>query len=71
MDNPQTGQQVMCVSGDYTFEEGALQLRIADQCMQACARHGFKLTDRTYADRVRPSAPDEDVKPYIPAACLP
>jgi phage/plasmid primase-like uncharacterized protein len=71
MDNPKTGQQVACVSGDYSFGEGLPQVRIAEQCMRACARYGFKLTDRLYADRIRPAAPDDDVKPYIPEACLP
>ena len=72
MRNPETTQEVMCVSGKYWIKEGAPQMRIATQCMQACAVHGFRRhTGNPYADYIQPKAPDEDVKQYIPAACLP
>ena len=70
--NPQTGQQVICYSGEYWLEEGGPQIRVAEQCMQACPRYGFKRqTGNPYADNILPKAPDEDVKKDIPSACLP
>ncbi|ASG21651.1 hypothetical protein [Nitrospirillum viridazoti] len=70
--NPQTGQAVTCRSGPYRFEEGAPQLRIADQCLRACARYGFRShTGNPYADAIAPATPDDDVRPFIPKECLP
>ena len=72
MQNRETGQQVVCHSGEYWFAEGLPQIRIAEQCLQACARYGFKLqTVNPYAADITPKAPDEDVKKDIPSACLP
>jgi len=72
MRNPDTGQEVVCYTGEYTMLPGDAQIRIAEQCMRACARYGFKRqTGNPYADNVQPKAPDEDVKKDIPSACLP
>jgi len=72
MRNPETGQEVTCHSGEYWIEEGVPQMRIATQCLQACAMHGFRRnTGNPYADNIQPKAPDDEMKPYIPAACLP
>ena len=73
MRNAETGQEVVCYSGRYWFDEGVPQLRIAEQCMRACARYGFeRVTDHPYVPKKYPPlAPDEDVKPFIPDACLP
>ena len=71
MRNAETGQEVVCRSGAYWLEEGAPQMRIAQQCMQACAAHGFhRSTGNPFADKIQPKAPDDDVKAFIPAACL-
>jgi hypothetical protein len=72
MRHPVTGAEVMCHSGEYWFEEGAPQLRIAEQCIHACERYGFRrFTGNPYADAPQPRAPDEDLVPSIPSACLP
>jgi hypothetical protein len=72
MRDPETGQEVMCKSGEYWIEEGLPQLRIAMQCIHACEMQGFRqFTGNPYADAPHPKAPDDDVKPYIPAPCLP
>jgi hypothetical protein len=71
MYNATTGQEVMCYSGYYQFEEGAPQLRIAYQCRSACERHGFKLKNANDYYTPRPHAPDEDMKEFIPPECLP
>ena len=72
MRNPDTGQEVVCYSGWYSFEEGGPEVRIAEQCIDACNRYGFLLfTGNRYADHPHPHDPDEDVKPFIPAPCLP
>lgn len=72
MRNPDTGQEVTCHSGEYWIEEGSPQMRIATQCLQACAAHGFhRYTGNPYADNIQPKSPDDEMKPYIPAACLP
>jgi hypothetical protein len=71
MRNPETGAEVMCRSGKFWIEEGAPQMRIAIQCFHACEMHGFRRhTGNPYSDTPHPKAPDEDVKPYIPAPCL-
>ena len=67
-----TGQEIVCHSGWYRFEEGAPELRVAEQCMAACSRYGFqRLTGNCYSDNIPPRDPEEDMKAYIPAACLP
>lgn len=72
MRNPATGEEVVCHSGEYTFEEGAPQMRIAEQCLHACERYGFRqLTGNPYDDAPNPGVPDTDVVPFIPKACLP
>lgn len=72
MRNAVTGQEVTCRSGDYGLEEGAPQMRIASQCFAACARYGFqRQMGNPYADKVQGRVPDDDVKQYMPAACLP
>jgi hypothetical protein len=72
MRNPATGQEVVCHSGEYRFEEGAPQMRIAMQCIHACERYEFRsFTGNPYADEPHPQAPDSDVVPFIPQACLP
>lgn len=58
MRNPGTGQEVMCHSGTYTFEEGAPQMRIADQCIHACERYGFRMFSGN-PDAQAPAASDE------------
>jgi len=55
MKNLSTGEEVLCRSGDYFIEEGAPQVRIATQCMSACARYGFKRqTGNPYTDNIQP-----------------
>ena len=72
MRNSQTGKVVICKSGTYGIEEGAPQLRIAEQCVRACARYGFqRFTGNPYADSMSGKDPDDDVRPLIPAECLP
>ncbi len=71
MRNAATGQQVTCYSGYYWFEEGLPQLRIALQCRSACERHGFVWQGGNEYYKPNPEVPDEDMKQFIPAACLP
>ena len=71
MRNPTTGQEVTCYSGYYWFEEGLPQLRIADQCTNACERYGFVWQGGNEYYKPNPKVPDEDMKQFIPAACLP
>ena len=69
MRNPTTGQEVMCYSGYYTLYEGAPQIRIADQCIHACERYGFKRLNTYESEKPEPRTPDEEMREYIPAAC--
>ena len=71
MRNEATGETVTCYSGYYTFEEGAPQVRIAEQCISACERYGFRRVSVNDYYRPNPRPPDEDVKSYIPRQCLP
>jgi hypothetical protein len=70
MKNAATGQAVTCYSGYYRFEEGVPQYRIAEQCMHACERFGFKWIGANEYYRLDPKPPDADVIPFIPPACL-
>ena len=69
MDNPNTGQQVICYSGYYAFYEGAPQIDIAMQCTHACELHGFGESNNVIA-KPEPKEPDPEMKQYIPEACL-
>ncbi len=72
MHNPTTGQDIVCRSGRYWFDEGLPQARIGAECIHACERYGFKRqTGNPYADAAQPRQPDDDVRPEIPAVCLP
>ena len=72
MHNPATGQDVVCHSGRYGFEEGLPQMRIAIQCIQACKQYGYRrTTGNPYADAPNPNAPDSDVRQEIPPQCQP
>jgi hypothetical protein len=82
MHNQTTGEEVVCYTSYYRFEPGLPHLRIALQCIHACERHGFEHVGaettrygsapaQTSRYEGEPILPDEDVKPYIPTACLP
>ena len=71
MKNPTTGQQVTCYSGEYWYEESGYDLEIADQCRNACERYGFVWQGGNEYYKPNPKAPDEDMRQFIPAACLP
>jgi hypothetical protein len=72
MRNPANGQEVLCQSGEYWFDEGMPQMRVAEQCIRACERYGFRrFTGNPYADAPHPQNPDKDIMPFVPPACLP
>jgi len=71
MRNPDTGDEITCESGGYWFEQEVPDSEIASQCVQACARYGYKLmTNEGVSLDTPPHAPDEDVKEFIPSQCL-
>jgi hypothetical protein len=69
MRNPATGEEVTCYTPYYSF--GLPEMRTAEQCIHACERYGFEYQRSNQYYKPAPKAPDEDVKPYVPAACLP
>jgi hypothetical protein len=71
MRNLATGQEVICHSGWYWGEEGAPQMRILEQCGNACNRYGIRRLVDAHYEGLSPHDPDEDVKPFIPSECLP
>ena len=71
MRNPTTGQQVTCYSGEYWYEESGEAYDVSLQCMSACERYGFVWQGGNEYYKPNPKAPDEDMKQFIPAACLP
>jgi hypothetical protein len=68
--NSSTGEHVVCYSGPYWFDEGLPQMRVATQCLQACARYGFTSLAAN-PNSIAPRDPDDDVKPFIPTTCMP
>ena len=71
MKNPTTGQELTCYSGEYWYEESVEAYDIAVQCIHACERYGFRRGSVNDYYNPNPKAPDEDMKQFIPAACLP
>lgn len=72
MHNPETGLDVVCYSGEYTFEEGLPQMRVALACIHACEMKGYRQqTGNPYTDAPAPAPPPEDLKSEIPKACWP
>ena len=71
MKNSTTGQEVTCYSGYYWFEEGLPEYKIAEQCISACERYGFRRVSVNDYYKPNAKAPDTDMKQFIPAACLP
>jgi hypothetical protein len=71
MRNPATGQEVTCYSGEYWYEESSYDLKIAEQCISACERYRFRRVSVNDYYKPNPKIPDEDMKQFIPAACLP
>ena len=71
MKNPTTGQEITCYSGEYWYEESSYDLEIAEQCISACERYGFRRVSVNDYYKPNPKIPDEDMKQFIPAACLP
>jgi hypothetical protein len=74
MYNASTGQEVVCRTPTYYIMPAELHIRVADECMRACRRHGFVRADGDSNIAVKPAEEvsiSEDAKPYIPTACLP
>jgi hypothetical protein len=72
MHNDETGQDVVCHSGEYWIEEGMPQMRVTLACLHACEMKGYRRhTGNPYADEPHPAPPPDDLKPEIPQACWP
>jgi len=81
MHNPQTGEDLVCHSDKYYFEQGGAQEVIALGCVHACERYGFRrFTGHADIDAPMPLAPrafpengvtEERMKSEIPKRCLP
>ena len=74
--NPKTGQEAVCVAPPERIMAGERALHVLNQCVQACARYGFEPytgppVQGGGVPGPVPRAPDDDVKPFVPEACLP
>jgi len=81
MHNLQTGEDLVCHSDKYYFEQGGRQEVIAIACAHACERYGFRqFTGNPVIDTPQPMLPrdypengvtKEDIISELPERCLP
>jgi hypothetical protein len=71
-----TGGEVTCVTLPYTFLPGSPHLNVANECVAACARRGFRQVgtpyhyDRLILSEPAPREVSEASRPYVPRACI-
>ncbi len=64
-------KDLTCWGGIYREDENANAARIREECIHACARHGYSQLIYDAPSKLEPKDPDDDVKEFMPSECMP